>query len=223
MTESLADALELRRAAIEAGLVEARAELQALRTRTAEVEALIERAEAALGEPVAPTTKERRMTLHTALAHILRENDNRWMSARELSEEVNRRHLYRKRDGSPVQPNQVHARTNNYSEIFEKEGPRIRLRLEATERDVLIFRDDDEGFFAWLDENPDGFFVNAERTPNPKYLVLHRSTCPHFDRSPALHWTNDYIKIASGSRNELEEWSSDVVGGEVTLCRSCFG
>ena len=39
--------------------------------------------------------------------------------------------LYRKRDGSPVEINQVHARTSNYGALFEKDGPKIRLKPGA--------------------------------------------------------------------------------------------
>jgi hypothetical protein len=46
---------------------------------------------------------------------------------------VNQRQLYRKRDGSPVESNQIHARTKNYTALFEKDGPRIRLRQERFE------------------------------------------------------------------------------------------
>ena len=44
----------------------------------------------------------------------LDEQGNRWMRAREIADLVNERKLYRKGDGSPVDVNQIHARTNNY-------------------------------------------------------------------------------------------------------------
>ena len=48
------------------------------------------------------------------------------MTVKDRAAEVNGRHLYRKRDGSAVEANQVHARLNNYGQLFEKEGPRVR-------------------------------------------------------------------------------------------------
>ena len=208
---------------IEAGLAEARAELRELRARQERIEVLIAKAEAALGIPNIEGDVEGRKTLHAALEQVLQENDNRWMTVRELSDEINRRGLYRKKDGSTVEPNQVHARTKNYDGVFEKDGSRVRLRGAADTWDVEIFRDDDAGFHGWLDDHPDGYFVNAERNPKPKYLVLHVSRCPHFDRGPSVNWTKDYIKICSERRDQLEGWAEESIGGEVTLCRDCFG
>jgi hypothetical protein len=159
---------------------------------------------------------------------VLREQGNEWLTARELTDAVNKRGLYRRRDGSPVEVNQVHARTNSYRAVFEKDGANIRLReefpmLATTSESVTIFRDDDEGFFEWLERNPDGFFINTERKPNRAYLMLHRPQCPHFKGGESLHWTKGYVKACSPQRDVLEEWATETVGGDVTPCRSCFG
>jgi hypothetical protein len=150
------------------------------------------------------------------------------MTARELADTVNERGLYMGPDGSPVEVNQVHARTNNYARLFEKDGPRIRLREESRVLSVLpdsiaLFRDDDDGFFRWLERNQDGHFINCERSPRPTYLVLHQPQCPHFKGGPNLHWTKDYVKLCSRSGSDLQDWAETSVGGEVTLCRTCFG
>jgi hypothetical protein len=222
---------------IEAALKEARAELDAIQHRESELMALIEEAETALGtRGPAPPTKEREsvpyegkpMTLYEALVRVLEENDNDSMTVHALAEAVNEQHLYTKRDGSPVEANQIHATTNNYRDLFEKDGPNIRLREEphvftTLPTDVALFRDDDQAFFDWLDEHPDGFFINTTRTPKPDYLVLHRPGCSHIDRNPSMHWTRDYVKVCATDRANLEEWAAESVGGEVTLCRTCFG
>ena len=95
--------------------------------------------------------------------------------------------------------------------------------LSNTPQGFMIFRDDEDAFFEWLEEHPDGYFVNTERNPKPNYLVLHKPECPHFTGTKWLHWTKDYVKVCSTHRSELEEWAINTVGGEVTLCRSCFG
>lgn len=84
---------------------------------------------------------------------------------------------------------------------------------------VTCFRDDDAGFRRWREDNPDGFFLNTERNPGPGYLMLHRSGCPHFTRSP-LHWTKDYIKFCAPGRVSMEGWASTL--GDVKHCRTCF-
>lgn len=45
----------------------------------------------------------------------------------DLAEQINTRGLYRKRDGSPVQPNQVRARARSYSHLFAQAAGTIRL------------------------------------------------------------------------------------------------
>ena len=129
MSDSLRAALEENRPAIEAALAEAEAELAALRHREAELEQLIARGRAALGDPtpVNPVTQSRRVTLHEALRTILLENGNAWTTVDELAAAVNARGLYSKRDGSPVQPSQIHARASSYPTLFEKDGPKVRL------------------------------------------------------------------------------------------------
>src|SRR4051812_43024430 len=124
----LNEILEQNRPAIEAGLTEAERELAELHTRRRELEALIARARAALGEPDAhsPSPPMERLTLHEAMELVLNESQNRWMTVKELADEINRRSLYEKRDRSPVEPGQIHARANKYAERFEKQGPRVR-------------------------------------------------------------------------------------------------
>lgn len=70
-----------------------------------------------------------RVTLHDELADILGLNGNRWMSTTELASEVAARQVYIKQDGtSDVTAFQVHGRIKNYTELFERNGTRVRLR-----------------------------------------------------------------------------------------------
>jgi hypothetical protein len=202
--------------------------LAALDSRRGELEVLIAQGETALGGARPPATPQTAMTLHQALEQVLREGGNAPMTARALTDAVNDRGLYRKRDGSPVEVNQVHARTSNYQALFDKDGPMIRLKEEPPvladpPPGITVFQDDDRGFFSWLDDHPDSYFINSERAPKPTYLVLHRHDCSHFDRGTTVHWTKDYIKICCSDRSGLEEWATGTVGGDVTLCRTCFG
>ena len=123
----LKDALEGARPSLEAGLAAAEEEVRELDARREELLALIGQARAALGiTPSPPTTEsktsERGLTLHEAIAQVLREHNNEWTTVRDLAVEINDRGLYHKKDGSPVEANQVHARTKNYADLFEKDG-----------------------------------------------------------------------------------------------------
>ncbi len=221
---------------IQEALSDARAELETVETRRRELLDQIAQAEGILGggppappveaTPAAPDGAP--LTLHEALARVLEDGGNEGMTARELADAVNRRGLYRKRNGSPVEVNQVHARINNYGDLFEKNESKIKLkegaRVIATQTpNVVMFKDDDDAFFEWQEAHPEGEFINTERKPNPNYLVLHKSGCPHFKGADSVHWTKDYVKAASTDRTALEGWARDKVGGEITLCRTCFG
>jgi hypothetical protein len=73
---------------IRVALADARAELAALDVRRSELEVLISQGEAALGDAY-PSMGKTTMTLHEALAQILRENGNSPMTARSLANAVN--------------------------------------------------------------------------------------------------------------------------------------
>jgi hypothetical protein len=129
---SLVKVLEETRPAIEAALGEAEQELAELNARRRELEALIARARSVLNDepPASTPVPAQRLTLHEAMEQILDEHNNQWMTVHELADEINERGLYEKRDRSPVEPSQIHARANKYENRFEKNGPRIR-RLGA--------------------------------------------------------------------------------------------
>ncbi|MBM3740909.1 MAG: hypothetical protein FJW39_34630 [Acidobacteria bacterium] len=86
-----------------------------------------------------------------------------------------------------------------------------------------FFKDDDDGFFAWQVANPRGEFINTHRKPNPNYLVLLKSGCPHFKRGKNLKWTKDYVKVCSVEHAALVRWATETVGGQITPCSMCFG
>jgi hypothetical protein len=125
----LADVLAAKRPEIEEQLLLAEADLEECRRHCDELDAVIARARAALGNgPTEAMTPPSRLTLHEAMSQVLRANGNRPLRPRELAAAVNEQRLYRKRDDSPVDVNQIHARTNNYPHLFEKVDGFVRLR-----------------------------------------------------------------------------------------------
>lgn len=134
--DSLEQALTANRVEVERALAKAEVELDELRTRQRRLEDSIRRARLVLGiDPMIVAAvaggdglHEGHLPLHEALARILRSQGNRVMSARELADEVNRTGSYRKRDGSPLDMGQIHARVHNYDRLFVRAGGGIQLR-----------------------------------------------------------------------------------------------
>lgn len=120
----LKNALLANRDGIEAALDSAVAELERYRAKCAELEGLIERGRLVLGvaEP-----KMEPLTLHAAMEIVLRDYDG-GLSAPELARELNKRRLYRPRNGGPVEPGQIHARAGAYQGLFARQQGRIILR-----------------------------------------------------------------------------------------------
>jgi DNA repair exonuclease SbcCD ATPase subunit len=125
---SLVKVLEETRPAIARALAEAERELAELNDRRAELEALIARARSVLADdqPQARRAPAQRLTLHEAMERVLDDHQNRWMTVHEIADSINEHKLYDKRDRSPVEPSQIHARANKYPARFEKDGPRVR-------------------------------------------------------------------------------------------------
>ena len=67
------------------------------------------------------------MKLHEAIEKVLVQQSG-GMTTSEIADEINNRKLYTKRDGSPVEAFQIHGRTRNYSDIFEREGSTVFLK-----------------------------------------------------------------------------------------------
>ena len=103
-------------------LQRARRDSYQLERQVASLESLLELASA---RPASSRTQG--MTLHEAMAHVLRDAPLGMLRAADLAAEINRKHLYRMRDGRPVEPQQIHARVGQYPHRFVREGTFIKL------------------------------------------------------------------------------------------------
>ncbi|HEY3374031.1 MAG TPA: hypothetical protein VGK02_03095 [Candidatus Aquicultor sp.] len=84
---------------------------------------------------------------------------------------------------------------------------------------MIRFENDDSAYLSWLEMNPSGFVVNCDRNPKPSYLILHSATCGFISTSKRSNWTtNDYIKICSSDKEELQKWAKEKVRGPLKLC-----
>jgi antitoxin Phd len=70
-------------------------------------------------------------TLHEAMKIVLSEAENKTMHAAELADEIYRRRLYLKKDGSKAEYTQIRARCGHYPDMFEAlPGNYIKLKGE---------------------------------------------------------------------------------------------
>ena len=181
--KKLLDALVRNQDEIRAALNEAQIEVKELEQRRAELQGLISRALVALGEDD-HKEEPHDLTLHGALEVVLSDFGDEWMSVGDLVAEVNRRDLYRMKDGRPVKASQIHARVNNYSHTFEKSGSKVRLRYQYS----TSLQENRGAYWAArtvVRRTNDGAFMSVEirlaysvRPPNdqsPKDYVLARS------------------------------------------------
>ncbi len=105
------------------GLSSALAELLRSRSALADAEA---GARQVLGD--GPERTAGSPTLHEAIVQVLADRGEP-MTSTEIGDAVNRRRLYRRKDGGPVPATQISARANNYDRLFRKLGDgRIALK-----------------------------------------------------------------------------------------------
>ena len=73
---------------------------------------------------------------------------------------------------------------------------------------MRIIEDDDAGSLARVERHQHGFVVNSTRTPDPRYLILHRASCGTITGKPARgdRWTTgEFIKVCSETRAALDQ------------------
>lgn len=80
------------------------------------------------------------LTLHQAMALVLRDCTDRTVDQVFLAAEINRRRLYWQKNGNPLRLSQIGPRAKNYPHLFEKlaadpaSGTMAKIRLRAGTR-----------------------------------------------------------------------------------------
>ena len=80
------------------------------------------------------------MTLHEAIIKLLEET-GRQMSTQEIADELNLNGWYQKRDGSEISAFQIHGRTRNYPQYFDRDGNSVMLAANTKEARVQNQKD----------------------------------------------------------------------------------
>ncbi len=89
--------------------------------------------------------------------------------------------------------------------------------------EVELFHRDDEGYLRWVISNPGGFVLNFPRGGGEGDTVLHRAECRTITGEPARgeSWTADYLKLCSGEKWRLDDWSRGELGFQPPRCQVC--
>ena len=98
--------------------------------------------------------------------------------------------------------------------------PKGKRKAGAT---TQVFKDDDAGYLDWMSSHSGGFVLNANRTPNAAYVVLHLASCSSISGEPAKgrSWTADYLKVCADDRLSIERWCQQQVGATPSQCGRC--
>lgn len=73
-----------------------------------------------------------------------------------------------------------------------------------------LFKDDEAGYVAWLQKHPDGYVLNAHRTPVASYLSLHKAGCHTI--SDLSRYGDDaytgrrFVKVCGETVADLLDW-----------------
>lgn len=67
------------------------------------------------------------MTLHEAIEFVLNKNGDS-MTTTEIAIELNKLKRYTKKDKTPITAFQVHGRTKNYINLFQRNGSTVILK-----------------------------------------------------------------------------------------------
>ena len=125
-------AVDANRSQLMIELEAARVELQRSRSAVSKLEREVAALEALLVDDQQPTVMsppngDAPLTLHDAMALVIREQPTRLMRPSDLAAEIRRRGLYVMRDGRPVEAQQIHARVGHYPQVLRKQGQYIGL------------------------------------------------------------------------------------------------
>ena len=72
---------------------------------------------------------------------------------------------------------------------------------------MIEFIDDDLSYLAWVAAHPDGYVLNVRRSPDRRYVVLHRASCLSISNethAPSAYTERGYRKLCASSVTELQ-------------------
>ncbi len=72
---------------------------------------------------------------------------------------------------------------------------------------MIEFKNDEDGYFAWLTAHPTGFVLNVRHEADPDYVVLHRASCGTISSdklTPGAYTSRGFRKWCAEEVNDLQ-------------------
>jgi len=147
------------------------------------------------------------MTLHEAIEKILRQTEQP-MTTQQIADELNINGWYQKKDGSRIQAFQIHGRTRNYENIFDRDGSIVTLIEQTVTKLKHVTKEKPKTLKQTVNTTSTHTKTSFDPISNADTTVLILGTMPG-DKSLELgeyygHSRNRFWKIISAiTNNEL--------------------
>lgn len=144
------------------------------------------------------------MTLHEAIEELLRQT-GRPMTTRQIADGLNKNGWYQKKDGSTIQPFQIHGRARKYPNIFDRDGPTVSLIRKSLTKEKAPTTEKTKTIKQISKPNSTHTKTSFDPISNPDATILILGTMPG-DKSLELgeyygHSRNKFWKIISTITN----------------------
>lgn len=144
------------------------------------------------------------MTLHEAIEKLLRQT-GRPMTTQQIADELNKNGWYQKKDGSTIQVFQIHGRTRNYANIFDRDGSTVSLIGQSLAKTKVPISEKPKTIKQVSKPNSINIKTSFEPISNPDTTILILGTMPG-DKSLELgeyygHSRNRFWKVISTITN----------------------
>jgi len=84
---------------------------------------------------------------------------------------------------------------------------------------VERFDNDETKYLSWAEANPLGYILNVVKTDYDSYPTVHAVRHALWTSKRDSYTRADYIKVCSGSLEELEHWAQGNYGRRLSHCR----
>ena len=89
---------------------------------------------------------------------------------------------------------------------------------------IKIYRNDDDGYLAWVLANPNGYVVNTDDPPTSTvYPMVHTARHKVVSSPCRTNYTTDrYVKYCSLDLDELNQYVQDHHKRDLQHCKTCM-